>query len=49
MAFNALEHRYIAQVDRMLEWLISLVTGFAFAIGKATKIDRVLDGKRLEN
>ena len=49
MTLYTLKHRDISQVNRMFEWLVGFVAGFAFAIGKAAKIDRVLDGKRFQN
>src|SRR6185295_4866134 len=33
----------------MLERLVGFVAGFAFAIGEAAEIDRMLDRQRLEN
>ena len=44
MTLYTLEHRYVAEIDRVLEGLVCLVAGLAFAIGKATEIDRVLNG-----
>ena len=42
MTFNTLETRDVAQIYGMSERLIGLVAGFAFAIGEAAEIDRVL-------
>ena len=39
MALDALEHRNVAEVHGMLEWLIALVAELAFVIGKRAKID----------
>ena len=41
MAFDALKHRDVAQINRVLEWLIGLMTGLAFSITEAAKIHRV--------
>ena len=41
MAFNALKHRDVAQVDRMLKGLVCFVAELAFVIGKPSKINRV--------
>ena len=48
MTLHTLEHRYVAKIHRMLERLVGFVTGFAFAIGEAAEIDRMLNRKRLE-
>lgn len=42
MAFNALEHRNITQIHRMLERFVRFVTILAFVIGEGAQIDRVL-------
>ena len=42
MAFNALKHRDIPKIDRMLKWLVCLVARFAFAVSEASKIDGML-------
>lgn len=47
MAFNALEHGNIAQVNGMLKGFVGLVAGLAFAISLAAEIDRVLKGPSL--
>jgi len=47
MAFDALKHRDVAQINRMFERLVSLVTGLALAIAEATKIDRMLKRAQL--
>ena len=39
MALDALEHRNVAEVHRMLEWLIALVAELAFMIRERAKID----------
>jgi hypothetical protein len=39
MALDALEHRNVAEVHRMLEGLIALVAELAFVIGERAKID----------
>lgn len=49
MTFDALEHRYVAKIHGMLEWLVGSVAGLAFTIGQAAEIDRMLNGERLEN
>jgi len=49
MTFNALKHRDIAKIHRVFERLVRFVAGFAFAVGKAAQIDRVLNGQSLEN
>jgi hypothetical protein len=49
MTFDTLKHRYIAQVNRVLKRLVSFVAGFAFAIGEAAEVDRMLNRQRLEN
>jgi hypothetical protein len=49
MTLNTLEHGNISQVDRMFEWLVRFVAGLAFAIGKATKIDRMLNRQSLKS
>ena len=43
MAFNALKHRDIAEINRMLKWLVGLVTEVAFAVGKVPEFDWVLE------
>ena len=44
MTLNTLEHRYVAQIHRVLEGFVGLVAGFAFAICQAAEIDRMLNG-----
>ena len=39
VALDALEHRNVAEVHRMLEWLIALVAELAFVIGERAKVD----------
>jgi hypothetical protein len=43
MTFDTLEHRYVSQVNRMFERLVSFVAGFAFAIRQAAEVNRVLN------
>ena len=43
MALNTLEHRYIAQVDWVLEGFVRLVAKLAFVISERTQIDRMLE------
>jgi hypothetical protein len=47
VALHTLKHRDVTEIDRVLEWFVCLVTGFAFAICQSTKIDRMLEGNRL--
>jgi hypothetical protein len=47
MAFDALKHRNIAQVDRVFERFVSLMTGFAFSVAEAAKIYRMLERRQL--
>ena len=47
MALDALEHRDVAKIDRMLEGFVGLVTRLAFAIGKAPEVNRMLERDRL--
>jgi hypothetical protein len=49
MTFYALKHRDVAKIHWVFERLVRFVAGFALAIGKAAKIDRVLDRQRFEN
>ena len=49
MTFDALKHRYVAEIYRMFEWFIGSVAGFAFAIGQSTEVDRMLNGESLED
>ena len=49
MTFDTLEHRYVAQVNRVFERLVSFVAGFAFAISEAAEVDRVLNRQRLDH
>lgn len=46
MAFHALKHRDVAKVDRMFEWFVRLVAGFAFAIRQSAEVNRMLDRNR---
>ena len=43
MAFDALKHRDIAEIDRMFEWLVGLVTSLAFPVAKRAQIHRVFE------
>lgn len=43
MTLNALEHRDIAKVNRVLEWLVGFVAILTFVIRKRPQIDRVLE------
>src|SRR5688572_32515106 len=47
MAFDALKHRYIAEIQRVFEWLVGLMTGLAFSIAESAKIHRVLESRDL--
>ena len=47
VALDALEHRDVAKIDRMLEGFVCLVAGFAFSTREPAKIDRVLKGDGL--
>ena len=47
MALDALEHRDVAEIDRMFEGFVGLVTRLAFAIGKAAEVHRMLERDRL--
>lgn len=49
MAFDALKHRDVAEIYRVFERLIGLVTGFALAIRQAAEVNRVLHRYRLRN
>ena len=49
MAFDALEHRNVAEVDRVTEALVRLVACLAFAIGEATEVHRMLEVDRSWN
>jgi len=42
MAFDALKHRDVAEINRMFERLVSLVAGLALSIAEAAKIYRML-------
>src|SRR5438874_9713939 len=42
MAFGALKHRDVAEIDGMLEWFVGLVAELAFAFGERAQIDRML-------
>ena len=44
MALDTLEHRNIAEVHRVLEGLVRLVAELAFMVGKASEINRMLEG-----
>jgi len=44
MALNTLKHRNVAEVDWMLKGLVRLVAEIAFMVGKASKINRMLEG-----
>ena len=41
MTLSALEHRDVAEIYRMLEWLVRLVAELTFSIGERAQIDRV--------
>jgi len=43
MAFDALKHRDVAEVDRVFERLVGFVAAFALAIRKRAEIDRMLE------
>ena len=47
MAFDALKHRDVAEINGMFERLVSLVTAFALSIAEAAKIDRMLERAQL--
>jgi hypothetical protein len=40
VTFYALEHRYVAEIYRVFERLISLVAGLAFAISQPAEVDQ---------
>src|SRR5207253_8646573 len=42
MAFNALKHRDIAEINRMLKWLVRFVARLAFSVSQASEIDGML-------
>ena len=44
MALDALKHRDIAKVHRMLKGLVRLMAKLAFVIGKPSEINRMLEG-----
>ena len=44
MAFDALKHRDVAEINRVFEWLVSLVACLALSVTEATKIYRMLKG-----
>ena len=44
MALNTLKHRNVAEVDRMLKWLVRFVAKLAFVIGKPSEINGMLEG-----
>ena len=43
MALGALEHRDIAKINWMLEWLVRFMAIVAFAIGEGAQINRMLE------
>ena len=49
MAFDALKHRDVAEIERVFERLVAFVTRLAFAIREATEIDRMLYRRRDRN
>ena len=44
MALNTLEHRDIAEINRMLKRLVRLMAKLAFVIRKASEINWMLEG-----
>ena len=42
MAFDALKHRDVAEINRVFEWLVSLVASLALSIAEATEVYRML-------
>jgi hypothetical protein len=42
VAFDALKHRDVAEIDRVFERLVAFVTSLAFAIRESAEIDRML-------
>ena len=38
MALHTLKHRDVAQIHRMLKWLVCLVAVFAFVLNESTQI-----------
>jgi hypothetical protein len=48
MAFDALKHRDVAEIDRVFEWLVSLVTSLALSITEATEVYRMLKRSQLD-
>jgi hypothetical protein len=47
MAFDALKHRDVAEIDRMFEWLVGLVTSLAFSVAQRAQIYGVLESGNL--
>ena len=43
MTFHTLKHRDIAEINRMLKWLVRLVAEVAFAVGETSEINRMLE------
>ena len=42
VAFNALKHRDVAEINRMLKWLVRLMARLAFAIRETAEVDWML-------
>jgi len=42
MAFNALKHRDVAEINRMLKWLVRLMARLALSLSQAAEIDGML-------
>jgi hypothetical protein len=43
VTFHALERRKIAEIYRMLEWLVCFVAGLTLSIRQTAKVDRMLE------
>ena len=49
VTFDALKHRDVAEVERMLERLVSLVARLALSVCEPAEIDRMLNIDRLDD
>ena len=47
MAFDALKHRDVTEINRVFEWLVSLVASLALSIAEATEVYRMLKRAQL--
>ena len=48
MAFGALKHRDVAEVNRVFEWLVSLVASLALSITEGAEVYRMLKRAQLD-